>query len=192
MTDAPTPRRKLPLEAFTDCWYVPGETSIVDLIHPDDGLTLHCSENETQIRERCPLAERMAFEEAWNLADAAGAARYKRDVSEVAEAQFTDALNVLPPVGWTTRNGVESFRISERLWGNLTDIYARLGDRYFKLTDDIRLPAATIAERVAAFAAANPIPQEWPSDAPRRDSETDMRLRGSSSAAHGPKPGETS
>lgn len=192
MTDAPKPRRKLPLEAFTDCWYVPGETTIVDLIHPDDGLTLHCSENEIQVRERYPLAQRMAFEEAWKLADAAGAARYKREVSEITEAQFTDALNVLPPVGWTTRNGVESFRISERLWGSLTDIYARLGDRYFKLTDDIRLPAATIAERVAAFAASHPIPQEWPSETPRRDPDTDARLHGSSSAAPGPKPGDAS
>jgi hypothetical protein len=192
MTDVPKPRRKLPLEAFTDCWYVPGETSIIDLIHPDDGLTLHCSESEAQIRERFPQAQRMAFEEAWKLADAAGAARYKRDVSEVTEAQFTEALNVLPPVDWTTTNGVESFRISERLWGNLTDIYARLGDRYFKLTDDIRLPAATIAERVAAFAAANPIPREWPSETPRRDPDTDARLHGSSSAAPGPKPGDAS
>ncbi len=192
MTNEQSSRRRLPYTAFTECWYVPGETTVLDLIHPDDGLTLHCSENEIQVRERYPLAQRMAFEEAWKLADAAGAARYKRDVSEVTEAEFTDALNVLPPVGWTSRNGVESFRISERLWGNLTDIYARLGYRYFKLTDDIRLPAATIAARVAAFAAAHPIPQEWPSETPRRDPDTDARLHGSSRAAPGPKPGDAS
>ena len=56
MSNATTPRRKLPLEAFTECWYVPGETAIVDLIHPDDGLTLHFSESEAQIRASHPRA----------------------------------------------------------------------------------------------------------------------------------------
>ncbi len=192
MTNAPTPRRKLPLEAFTECRYVPGETSIVDLIHPDDGLTLHAHENAAQIHARYPSAQRLAFEDAWKLADAAGTARYRQDITEVNEAQFNDALNVLPPVGWTTRNGVESFRISERLWGNLTDIYARLGNRYFKLVDDIRLPAATIAERVAVYAAANAGSDNDACDAPRRDPETDARLHGRAATQPAPKPGNDS
>ena len=192
MSSATTPRRKLPLEAFTECWYVPGEIAIVDLIHPDDGLTLHAHENAAQIHARYPLAQRLAFEDAWKLADAAGTARYRQDVTEVTEAQFNAALNVLPPVGWTTRNGVESFRICERLWGNLTDIYARLGDRYFKLVDDIRLPAATIAERVAVYAAANTRSDNDGSDAPRRDPESDARLHGRAATRPAPKPGNGS
>lgn len=192
MTDATTPHRKLPLEAFTDCWYVPGETSIVDLIHPNDELTLHLAESEAQIRARYPLAQRMGFEEAWKLAEAAGTARFRQDVTEVTHTQFNDALNVLPPVGWTNRNGVESFRISERLWGNLTDIYARLDDRYFKLVDDIRVPAATIAERVAAYAAHNPRPQTPADDAPGRDAEADARLHPRAAGRPSPQPGDRS
>ncbi|MBX9925840.1 MAG: hypothetical protein K2Y05_05740, partial [Hyphomicrobiaceae bacterium] len=46
----------------------------------------------------------------------------------------------------------------ERIWGSITDIYARLGDRYFVLSDDIRLSPATVAERVAAYASAHPAP----------------------------------
>lgn len=157
MTGIHNERRKLSYEAFTECWYVPGETHIVDLIHPDDGLTLHYHEDALAIRGRYPAAERMSCDDAWKLIDTAALERYSKDVSEVSEERFMEALNVLPPVGWTTRNGVESFRISERLWGNITDIYARLGERYFKLSDDIRLPAGVIAERIAAFVAAHPV-----------------------------------
>lgn len=194
MTEPSSPRRKLPYDAFTECWYVPGETHIVDLIHPDDGLTLHFFENAEAIRGRYPDAVRMAFDDAWKLADAAGNERYKQDVVEVDEARFMDALNVLPPVVWTTKAGVESFRISERLWGNLTDIYARLGDRYFKLTDDIRLPAATIAERIAAYAVAHPIGEPSTAhDEPVRSADTDRRLHeGSTTTPPAPKPGDAS
>ncbi len=191
MTDQPTERRKLPYEAFTECWYVPGETAILDLIHPDDGLTLHFQESAAEIQARHPAAQRIAFDDAWKLADAAGTARYMQDIIEVDEARFMYALNVLPPVGWTTRHGVESFRISERLWGNLTDIYARLGDRYFKLVDDIRLPAATIAERVAAYARANPAPVSSANadTDPARDANSDRRLKGRSASRSEPEPG---
>lgn len=157
MTEPKSPRRKLSHEAFTECWYVPGETHIVDLVHPDDGLTLYDHADADAIRSRYPGAERMSCNDAWAAIDAAAIARYRNDVSEVTETRFMDALNVLPPVGWTTRHGVESFRISERLWGNITDIFAQCGTRYFTLTDDIRLPAEVIAKRVHAFIAAHPV-----------------------------------
>jgi hypothetical protein len=155
---SPIERRKLPYDAFTDCWYVPGETHIVDLIHPDDGLTLHYREDETQVRARYPNAQRLSCEDAWKAADAVGTARYRQDITEVTAERFNDALNVLPPVGWTTRQGIDSFRISERIWGSITDIYARLGDRFFKLSDDIRLSPDIVVERVRAFVVAHPEP----------------------------------
>ncbi len=194
MSEQSTPRRKLPYDAFTECWYVPGETSIVDLIHPDDGLSLHFYESAETIQGRYPSAQRMAFDDAWKLADAAGNDRYKQDVSEVDEERFMDALNVLPPVGWTTTQGVESFRISERLWGNLTDIYARLGERYFKLVDDIRLPATTIAERVAAFAIAHPVGDRHDEIGiePHRSDDRHRRLHDGRATPPAPKPGDAS
>lgn len=158
MTNRPIERRRLPYDAYTECWYVPGETHIVDVIHPDDGLTLHFAEDAAQICARYPTAQRMSCDDAWKAADAVGLERYRKDVSEIGEERFMDALNVLPPVGWTTRQGVESFRISERIWGSITDIYARLDDRYFVLSDDIRLSPAIVAERVAAYASAHPSP----------------------------------
>lgn len=192
MTDEPTnngTRRRLSYEAYTECWYVPGETHIVDLIHPDDGLTLHFSEDAAAIRARYAEARRVTCEEAWTAIDAAALAKYKSGILEVDEACFMDALNVLPPVGWTTKAGVESFRISERIWGNITDIYARLGNRHFKLADDIRLPASTVAERVAAFAAANPKPGPVDQSEPQRNAETARHLTGTPSPA-APEPGD--
>lgn len=162
MTDSSRERRRLPYDAYTECWYVPGETHIVDLIYPDDGLTLHFAEDAAQISERYPSAQRLSCDDAWRAADAVGLERYRKDVSEVTEERFNDALNVLPPVGWTTRQGVESFRISERIWGAITDIYARLGERYFVLSDDIRLSPTIVAERVAAY--ASPLPAQRASD----------------------------
>ena len=60
MTEPKSPRRKLSHEAFTECWYVPGETHIVDLVHPDDGLTLYDHADADAIRDRYPGAERMS------------------------------------------------------------------------------------------------------------------------------------
>lgn len=190
MTEANNHRRALPYDAYTECWYVPGETHIVDLIHPDDGLTLHAAEDERLVRARHPNAQRMRCEAAWTAADAAGTARYRQDITEITEERFHDALNVLPPVGWTTRQGVESFRISERLWGSITDIYARLGNRHFMLADDIRLPASTIAARVAAYVAAHPAGKvAVAADGPQRTDDTDRKLAGASIPAATPKPG---
>ncbi len=179
----PIERCKLPFEAFTDCWYVPGETHIVDLIHPDDGLTLHYCEDEAQVRARYPTAQRMSCEDAWKAADAVGVARYCQDITEVTAERFNDALNVLPPVGWTTRQGVESFRLSERIWGSITDIYARLGDRFFKLSDDIRLSPDIVAERVRAFVIAHPA--STIGTVPVRPAEADIPRGQSPSSAPG-------
>ncbi len=171
MTDTRPPRRALPYDAYTDCWYVSGETHIVDLIHPDDGLTLHYAEDETQVHARYPSARRMTCDEAWQAAHAVGGARYRQDVREVTAERFNDALNVLPSVGWTTRRGVESFRISERIWGSITDIYARFGDRFFKLSDDNRLSPDIVAGRVQAFVIAHPTPAIGSAPERPKDSE---------------------
>jgi hypothetical protein len=157
MTDEQSSRRRLPYTTFTECWYVPGETTVIDLIHPDDGLTLHARESAADILARHPAVRRMPFDEACQAADAAIAAKYLKDITEITEARYWDALEVLPPVGFAVRDGVESFRLSERLAGSITDIYARLGERYFTLTDDIRMPASAISTRVKAYVAAHPV-----------------------------------
>ena len=143
---------------YWDCWYVPGSTGIIDMIHPITGFTAILDRDDTDVLAEYPAAQRISFADASCQIEAAAAAKFKRDITEIDEAKYLYALEVLPPVGWTTHRAVESFRMSERTWGSLTNIYARLGERYFVLTDDITLPAADIAARVAAFVAANAVP----------------------------------
>ena len=175
------PRRPITIDDYVECWWVPGETHIVDLIHPETGLTLHYAHGVEEVTARHAGAVRIDCEDAWRAIEIAERERYVRGVEEITEARFMDALNVLPPVGWTTRGGVESFKISERITGNLTDIFARMGDRYFKLTDDIRLSADVIASRVRDFVSDHPVPQ--------RDS---IETPSSATSGSAPAPGKAS
>lgn len=150
------------LNECTECWYVPGELHMVDVIVPETGLTWCMGRDEASVKADHPEAQRMAIEYACEQIDAAVSAKYVKPVSEIREADFNYALDVLPPVSWTSRRGVESFKMSERDCGLITGIFARCGDRYFALADKITLPAEVIAERVGAYIAAHPVanPQE--------------------------------
>lgn len=58
-------------------------------------------------------------------------------LTEVTEEQFDDALNVLPPLYWTTINGVEMFCMREMYTGTYTNQYARIGDKYYTTMVDV-------------------------------------------------------
>ena len=131
----------------TPCFYVPGSHSIIDTAELRDGVWRSTINNEdiNQIRARYPKAEFGDFDEIYQRIESS----FMSDVVEITEAEFIKALEVLPPVGWTTAKGVESFKMSERLVGLITAIYARIGDRYFTFNDKITLKADQIADRVA-------------------------------------------
>lgn len=69
------------------------------------------------------------------------------------EEDFFDALDMLPPEDWVTVNGVESFKMMERLSGRMTGIFARLGKTYWQFTDRCDLSAESIAEKIKRSAA---------------------------------------
>lgn len=81
-------------------------------------------------------------------------ARYERQFIsapvEINAATFHEMLGVLPPVGWRRDAEAESFKISELTAGTVTAIYARIGDRYFHLSDSIFTPPADIIARIRA------------------------------------------
>lgn len=108
--------------------------SIIDYVHVARGET-----NEQAIRRLAPdygtALDVLPVDEAQRRYEA----RFKTDVSEIAEEEFHSALNVLPPVGWRTALGAEVFRISERTAGCITAIYVAMQGRYFTFQDDIRL-----------------------------------------------------
>lgn len=146
-----TSRRRLNVDEITECFYVPGSVQLIDVIHPDDGLSLYGKADHSAIQAEYPGAVRMSFAEACRQIDAAQVAHYVKPVSEIDDATYWERLEVLPPHDWRTVDGVESFKMSERLCGSITGIYAQYRGRYFTMTDDCRLPASEIAARVRAF-----------------------------------------
>jgi hypothetical protein len=88
----------------------------------------------------------------------------KSEPVESTEEQFLKMLNILPPVAWTTRADGESFKMSERLYGMITSIYARITEptsagvtnRYFHLNDSILTPHDEIITRCSRLLADPP------------------------------------
>lgn len=60
-------------------------------------------------------------------------------IFEIDEDTFIEALECMPPTDWIRTLGGETFKICERLTGNITTIYCRKGDRFFRFYDDIAL-----------------------------------------------------
>ncbi len=56
---------------------------------------------------------------------------YIKPWQEITEDEWTDALEVLPPMRWQTVNGVNFFQCSERMTSNITATYATVNNKYF-------------------------------------------------------------
>lgn len=72
------------------------------------------------------------FDQALELMEQAENEKYlNKPWKEIDEDQWDEWLGVLPPEKWQTVDGVNIFRISERLTGNITMHCASYNDRYF-------------------------------------------------------------
>lgn len=79
----------------TDCYAVPGEDSIIDVIHPVTGLTVYCKETIEQVQARYPLAVHMTIQDFCDQK----AMRQEAPAtwSTVTEAVYDEMLECLPP-----------------------------------------------------------------------------------------------
>jgi hypothetical protein len=127
-------------------FYVPGTTTIVDNAIDRAGVLVGRYSGETleQIRLRYPDATLGEWADVYAETEAS----CKTEPVEIKEDEFLKALHVLPPVRWTQRIDSESFKISERLYGSITAIYARIGDRYYTFSDNIALPHVDVISRI--------------------------------------------
>ena len=127
-------------------FYIPGTTTIIDNAVDRNGVLVGHYSGETleQIRLRYPGATLGEWDDVYAEAEAS----CKTEPVEINEDEFLRALNVLPPVRWTQRSDSESFKISERLYGSITAIYARLGNRYYTFSDNITLPHDHVISRI--------------------------------------------
>jgi hypothetical protein len=153
-TQTTTPQFKEP------CFHVPGTRTIIDTAELDsDGVYRSTIKKETlaQVRIRYPDADIGEWDDIYRAAENS----CKTAPQEITEAQYLYALGVLPPVCWKTAKGVESFKMSERFYGNVTAIYARVGKRYFTFSDLISLTPDEIADRIAESAAFKHSPMQF-------------------------------
>ncbi|EAO6358517.1 hypothetical protein FCF58_13910 [Salmonella enterica] len=66
---------------------------------------------------------------------------------------FHDALGLMYPMNWrSSENGeCETFMLAEMICGNVTEIYARIGIRYYRIRDYSNLDHAEILARVKEY-----------------------------------------
>ncbi|WP_254629808.1 hypothetical protein [Enterobacter chuandaensis] len=69
---------------------------------------------------------------------------------EIDVHTFHDALGLMYPMNWrSSQNGeCETFMLAEMVCGNVTEIYARIGIRYYRMRDYSNLDHAEILARV--------------------------------------------
>ena len=69
---------------------------------------------------------------------------------EIDVHAFHDALGLMYPLNWSTSEsgGWETFMLQEMVCGDVAEIYARYGARYFRLRDVCNLSHAQIKTRI--------------------------------------------
>lgn len=72
----------------------------------------------------------------------------------VTEAEWDDALNVLPPVRWYTDRGAETFTVPEPVTDTLYDRYVRIGDKRWVMLADSSDSLQTMVQRIRAEGGA--------------------------------------
>ncbi|EMF07199.1 hypothetical protein [Serratia marcescens] len=72
----------------------------------------------------------------------------RTDVKEITLEKFMDAIALMYPRDWCGDVDCESFKLAEMYCGEVTDIFAKIGDRYFQFRDVVSLPHAAILARI--------------------------------------------
>lgn len=101
--------------------------------------------------------KRTAVEMDWEVLREQQEKCLRTEPEEITEAQWYEALEVLPPMHWGKWLGVESFCMCEFYSGNMTNIYARLNGKFWRFMDDAYMGGEAIARKVAAAAQAAPL-----------------------------------
>lgn len=129
-----------------EAFYNTSSHLIVDLVDPVTGRGVcgGCDEAELASLHAPAAIARMG------LAEAKVAARKARITSAepITAEYFDDMLNVLPPVDWVRRGGIEHFFLSERVYDDIVQYCVRIGDRHWKFQDRAHLTTQEIAQRL--------------------------------------------
>ena len=72
----------------------------------------------------------------------------RSEVEEITLAAFMDAIAVMYPRDWCGDIDCESFKLAEMYCGEVTYIYAKVFERYFRFRDVVSLPHTAILARI--------------------------------------------
>lgn len=78
----------------------------------------------------------MTYEEASKIIDKVDREKYVKPWKQVTKERFWNMLEVLPPCGWNTTEGVEMFFVSEAHTGNLHSHFASISNKYYEAIRD--------------------------------------------------------
>lgn len=72
----------------------------------------------------------------------------KTEVEPTTEEAFYHALECLPPCRWGSVGAFEVFHVSERIYGDLVDWFARKGDKFFCFIDSDKITKGQILNKL--------------------------------------------
>lgn len=127
------------MEDIKDCFFDPTSNQIIDAVHPITGGGVWGGD-KAKIMAEYPNAVVMDFDAAIKAKEDA----LKTPPEVITADKFFEMFEVLSPAGWVDRGHTESFKMSERLSGNVTSIYARIGKTYYHMVDSIFTPHESI------------------------------------------------
>ncbi|RZF11084.1 MULTISPECIES: hypothetical protein [Serratia] len=129
-------------------FYIPGTTWPLDVaIWLEDRFVTSSGKTLEQLQQRNPACILVSYEEAKRGMYEAASLPVRR----ISKDEYMDKLEMLPPLDWKYFDGHESFKMMEMYCGNITDIFAQLGNSYFAMRDHVSLPHAEIMQRVRTF-----------------------------------------
>lgn len=128
--------------------YSKGAKTIIDMMVEVDGqhVGLHSGQGIDEMKARYPDAEYANLDDAHRVIEA----EYITQPQEIDEESYRGYLEALPPVGMNTVGNTQSFKMSERRFGQVTLICAKVGRCYFKFHDRITLTHSQVMEKVQA------------------------------------------
>lgn len=93
----------------------------------------------------------MTWDEVMPIINALQNEAYIKPFQEITEEHYEDMLGCLPPEKWETVDGVNIFRMSERLTGNITDHLVSYQGKYYSANRRTSTPYAEIAKEIKAI-----------------------------------------
>jgi hypothetical protein len=144
-------------------FYVPANGSIVpsfidEAVERQDGSFVGRWSGETieVMRKRYPTVEIDDHE----VIEKQREDMHRSEPEPCTEEQFMEALECLPPLGWITSGGFESFKMSEFFSGRMTNIYVRTPEnQFYSFMDIFTLQHHEIVLRVKSSKNFGKLPQ---------------------------------